>query len=161
MKSETSYEIATKSDINEMNQLSRQKRLAYEKSHPQFWKWSGESAEKAQKEWFYALLENDKYICVVAKCSAQVTGFVIGEMVQSPQVYDPGGLTLMIDDFCVSNDNWSTIGAGLLAKIKSLSRKKGVCQMVVVSGDHDAAKKVFLQNEGLLPGSVWYVGGIT
>ena len=33
--------------------------------------------------------------------NSDIVGFIIGRLVPAPEVYNPGGLTLMIDDFCV------------------------------------------------------------
>jgi hypothetical protein len=81
-----------------MNVLSRQKCLAYEKAQPQFWKWAGDSGEEIQKEWFRKLISNDNHICLVAKNSNEILGFIIGKIVSAPEVYAPGGPTLIVDD---------------------------------------------------------------
>lgn len=151
---------AQDSDIDFMNRLSRQKRLAYEKAQPQFWKWASESGEQEQKEWFKELISDDTYICLAAKNSNEGIGFVIGKIVSAPEVYNPGGLTLIIDDFCVLNNEWSTIGSVLLTEIKFIAKQKNVAQIVVVSGDHDSTKKQFLKKSGLSPVSVWFVGSV-
>jgi len=169
---ESSVVKAGHADIDAMNILSKQKRLAYEKAQPQFWKWAGDSGEEVQKEWFKELIYDDNYICLIAKNSEEIIGFIIGKIISAPEVYNPGGLTLMIDDFhvapklqsneggCVLQDDWATIGSALLSEIKSIARAKGVAQLVVVSGDHDAAKKSFLQKSGLTTASIWFIGGL-
>ncbi|WCR57421.1 hypothetical protein [Rickettsia asembonensis] len=38
-------------------------------------------------------------------------GFIIGRLIEAPEVYDPKGLILIIDDFCVETENdWSFVG---------------------------------------------------
>lgn len=147
-------------DIGSMNVLSRQKRLAYEKAQPLFWKWAGDSGEEIQKEWFRKLISDDNHICLVAKNSNEILGFIIGKIVSAPEVYAPGGPTLIVDDFCVLNDNWSAIGNALLSEARSIAHDKGVAQLVIVSGDHDISKKSFLKKLDLSIHSVWFVGGI-
>ena len=89
---------ATKTDVASMVNLSYQKRRAYEKAQPQFWRYA-EGAEEGQGKWFEELLGHDDHIILVAKSDTETIGFIIGRLVKAPEVYDPGGLTLMIDDF--------------------------------------------------------------
>ena len=147
-------------DINAINQLSRLKRKNYEKAQPIFWKWAGETGEKMQRNWFKKLLSCENYIGLTAKNSHKVKGFIIGKIIEAPEVYRPGGPTLMIDDFCVADGDWDKIGGALIAKIKSIAKDRGVVQMVVVSGSHDHSKKMFLKKMGLLSASEWFVGDV-
>lgn len=151
---------AGESDIHSMNILSRQKRLAYEKAQPRFWKWAGDSGEEVQKKWFQELICDDNHICLVAKNANEMLGFIIGKVVSAPEVYAPGGKTLIVDDFCVLHESWSTIGNALLSKARSIAHDKGVAQLVIVSGDHDISKKSFLHNLELSTASVWFVGKV-
>jgi len=89
-----------------------------------------------------------------------IKGFVIGRLIKAPEVYDPGGLTLMIDDFCVTDNKWDEIASGLIAEIKILAKEKGASQILVVSGAWDITKKDFLTKIGLSVASEWFVGGI-
>ena len=148
------------SDIEEMNRLSRDKRKDYEKEHNMFWRWAGESGEKIQREWFKELLVSDDYICLTAKQVDQVMGFIIGKIISAPEVYDPGGLTLLIDDFCVINNKWQTIGAALVMQMKLIAKPRGVEQLIVVSGHHDNDKKRFLKKMNLACASEWFVGNL-
>lgn len=145
-------------DIGSMNLLSRQKRLAYEKAQPRFWKWAGDSGEEIQKAWFRKLISDNNHICLVAKNSNEIIGFIIGKIVSAPEVYAPGGQTLIVDDFCVLNDNWSAIGNALLSEARSIAHDKGIAQLVIVSGDHDISKKLFLKKLNLSIALVWFVG---
>ena len=108
--------LANLNDIDDMSRLSKAKRLAYEKVQPKFWAHAGEKGDEIQKAWFKELLDNPEYLLFIAKDSnQQCMGFVIGKLMQSPQVYNPGGLTLLIDDFCVASDAlWPSVGLQLL-----------------------------------------------
>jgi len=150
---------ATISDISAMVDLSYLKRRNYEKAQSKFWRYQ-EGAEYAQSEWFQQLLMDINYIMLIAKSGEEIIGFIIGKIMPAPMVYDPGGLTLMIDDFCVKEDKWSEIGTPLIEKIKKISKEKGARQLVVVSGDHDIDKCRFLDQAGLSVASRWYVGEI-
>ncbi len=151
---------AQKSDVAVMVSLSHQKRRSYEKAHPQFWRYAT-GAEDAQTKWFEELLGKHDHILLVAESKDKLLGFVIGRLMSSPEVYDPGGFTLMIDDFCVESlPDWAVVGKNLFSRIKELAKSKGVVQIVAVTGHHDERKRQFLQSLGLTIASEWYVGGL-
>ncbi|MBS0236490.1 MAG: acetyltransferase [Proteobacteria bacterium] len=151
---------SVEADIPLLVELSRIKRLTYEQVQPQFWRYRGPEAEVSQATWFKELLSREDHICLSALRDGKIVGFIIGKLMEAPEVYDPGGLTLMIDDFCIEDDNWQTVGSPLLAHIRELAKAKGVAQILVVSGTHDQVKCRFLQLAGLSAASEWYVGGI-
>ncbi len=73
--------------------------------------------------------------------------------------YNPGGLTLMIDDFCVTDESeWHSIGSQLVQKIKAIAKLRGAAQVLIVCGAHDGPKCHFLKKIGLTVASEWYVG---
>lgn len=152
--------LANLDDIDDMSRLSKAKRLAYEKAQPKFWAHAGEKGDEIQKAWFKELLDNPEYLLFIAKdLNQQCMGFVIGKLMQSPQVYNPGGLTLLIDDFCVATDAlWSSVGLQLLKQIKKHSKEKGAIQVIVVCGHHDKLKAKFLNENKLNIVSDWYLG---
>jgi hypothetical protein len=79
----------------------------------------------------------------------------------APEVYNPGGLTLMIGDFCVADETeWHSIGSKLVQEIKTIAKFRGAAQVLVVCGAHDGPKCHFLKNIGLTVASEWYVGSI-
>ncbi len=153
---------ATSNDIDDMSLLSKAKRLAYEKIQPIFWSYAGPEGDEIQKAWFKELLNNPEYLLLIAKDSKhQCLGFVIGRLIQSPEVYKPGGLTLLIDDFCVLNDSlWLIVGSTLVQEIKKLSKTKGATQVVVVCGAHDSLKAQLLKSLDLSIVSNWFAGTI-
>ncbi len=117
--------LATVEDVSAMVALSYEKRRNYEKAQPQFWKYA-EGAEEAQSKWFKELLERDDNILLVVELNHEITGFIIGRIMKAPEVYDSGGLTLMIDDFCVSDlSSWETVGNQLIVELKKFSKEKG------------------------------------
>jgi hypothetical protein len=152
---------ATQADVPSLVTLSYQKRRFYEKAQPQFWKYAGDHAELSQAKWFEELLTQNDHIILTAMQGDTIVGFIIGKLVAAPEVYNPGGLTLMIDDFCVADEsNWPTVGVRLIDKIKLIAKTKGAAQIVVVSGAHDEPKRDFLKSCTLSIASEWYVGGI-
>ena len=160
-----SYKIASirkaiKTDIPQMVVLSDKKRSAYEKAQPQFWHRAKKANEK-QAQWFEWLLSKNNHILLVSEMNHQIVGFIMGELKSAPEVYDPGGLSLMIDDFCVeSPELWSTIGEQLLRELQHQAKQRGAVQTLVVCGHHDESKRQFLKREGLSIASEWYVGEI-
>jgi len=158
---------ADNSYIPYMASLSYEKRRAYEKAQPQFWCYK-DGAEESQSKWFKKLLSLDDYIIVTAELLTEesvekdetlMLGFIIGRLIEAPEVYDPKGLTLMIDDFCVkTEDDWSFVGLKLIKDIKSRGQRKGASQVVVVCGVHDEPKREFLKTVGLNVVSEWYTG---
>ncbi|WP_129591927.1 hypothetical protein [Holospora curviuscula] len=91
----------------------------------------------------------------------EILGFVIGKLMPAPEVYNPGGLTVIIDDFCVQSENlWQSVGARLIEEIKIPTQSKGATQILVVCGSHDNPKRKFLSEQNLSIASEWFVGGI-
>jgi len=146
-------------DIKNMVALSDLKRSEYEKYQPQFWK-KAENANEIQAKWFKELLIREDHIILIAQENEELIGFVVGRLIKAPEVYNPGGMTLMIDDFCVkSSDLWIEVGGKLIEKLKELAI--GAAQILVVCGHHDELKKEFLKKIGLSIASEWYVGSIS
>jgi hypothetical protein len=150
------------SDIFAMVSLSKAKRMLYEKAQPQFWCYAGEEGDRAQGEWFKELLEDKNDVMFTAESETQeILGFIIGKLMPAPEVYNPGGLTLMIDDFCVQFENlWQSVGASLIEETKAATNARGATQIVVVCGAHDYPKRKFLSEQNLSIVSEWFVGDI-
>ncbi len=89
---------ALQADVKTMVTLSRQKRQSYARAQPQFWR-PALNADKIQTRWFESLLSHPDYLLLIGEREDQIRGFIIGRLMTAPEVYDPGGLTLMIDDF--------------------------------------------------------------
>lgn len=146
------------SDIDAMVLLSKAKRLAYERAQPQFWRYAGEEGDNTQRQWFKELLEDKNYVMFTAESGTQeILGFIIGKLMPAPEVYNPGGLTLMIDDFCVQSEKlWQSVGHRLIEETKARS----ATQILVVCGAHDLPKRKFLSEQNLQIASEWFVGGM-
>lgn len=147
---------ASQGDLLAMVELSSQKRTAYEKAQPMFWR-RAENADENQSHWFKKLLNHKDYILRVAELNGNLIGFIIGQLLNAPEVYDPGGRTLMIDDFCVQEEIWESVGEKLVQQVKEEAKSRGAIQILVTCGAHDAPKQAFLKKEGLSIASEWYV----
>ncbi len=148
--------IATKQDISWMVDLSHAKRAEYEKHQKQFWKMAKNSDDVLAK-WFEEEVFKEG---VIALCSKDRDGFIIGKIISPPEVYD-AGLTLMIDDFCVkSPDLWQTVGRDLVVKCIKIAKEKNAKQVLIVCGDHDLQKSKLLEELNLQVASRWYVNAV-
>ncbi|MDA0911498.1 MAG: hypothetical protein O2809_08095 [Proteobacteria bacterium] len=86
------------SDIDTMVLLSKAKRLVYEKAQPQFWRYTGDEGDNTQRQWFKELLENENHVMFTAESDTQeILGLIIDKLMPVPEVYNPGGLTLMVN----------------------------------------------------------------
>lgn len=86
-----------------------------------------------------------------------MVGFVIGLLRPPPPVYDPGGPTLLIDDFCVNRpQDWDDAGAALLNEVRRRGRGRGAVQVVVVCGPQDEPKRRLLEEADLVVASEWW-----
>jgi hypothetical protein len=78
-------------------------------------------------------------------------------LVPAPPVYDPGGLTCLVDDFMVATPDLSaSVGAALLDKAIEHARPRGAVQTVVVCGPHDTPKRAMLIDAGHVVASEWH-----
>ncbi|MBU6339027.1 MAG: hypothetical protein KGQ36_03535 [Rickettsiales bacterium] len=115
------------------------------------------NSDEIQQKWFEKLLKQQDIIALV---SNNKDGFIVGRVIAPPEVYD-AGLTLMIDDFCVTKKElWNNVGKRLINKIKKIAANKGVKQILIVSGAHDQAKNNFLREMNLIVASKWFVKSI-
>jgi predicted acetyltransferase len=104
------------------------------------------------------LSDNEK---VKSSGDEKVLGFIIGKLITAPEVYNPSGLTLMVDDFCVNCESlWRSVGAELIKSVRTSAKAKGASQILVVCGAHDYPKRNFLKEQNLSIASEWFVGGI-
>ncbi len=91
---------AQQSDVSAMVRLIEQRRIEYERVQPVFWRKPAHSARFTL--WFYrVLLWKRKTTALVVEDHAQVVGFVIARQISVPPVYNPGRVTMLVDDFCV------------------------------------------------------------
>ncbi len=147
---------ATVQDIYAMVALSDIKRCEYAVAQPQFWK-RADNANQMQMEWFEELFTHENCFLYVAEEDSKIIGFAIGRVVAAPEVYNPGGMTMMIDDFCVNDPSlWSSVGKYLVDALRNAS--EDVKQLLIVCGAHDQDKRKFLKEIGLSVASEWYVG---
>ena len=151
---------ATVNDIPQMVFLSEEKRTTYEIYQPVFWRKASNSAE-VQATYFENLLLEGNHISIVCENEQEFTGFLFGAVISAPPVYDPGGKSCLIDDFCISaSAQWQNEGNALLEYCRKKAALLGAVQFVIVCGQEDEAKRAFLSGSNLSVASEWYTGSI-
>ncbi len=143
-------------DVEGMVALSEQYRQQLERYQPVFWRKAADSAA-AQTSFFLALLQRPNVIAIVHRAVTGLAGFLVATLVEAPPVYAPGGLTCVVDDFCVAEElHWPLTGAALLNEATRRAREQGAVQVVVVCPHRDQAKLALLAAEGLTVASEWH-----
>jgi len=144
-------------DLEEILNLANAKRLEYETHQPVFWRVAPDAIGQ-QRDYIASQIADEKVITLVATLGDELIGFIIGHLVPSPPVYNPGGLTCSVDDFIVNrSDLWETAGADLLDQVREVAVSKGAVQVVVVCGHLDDPKRQALEKSSLTIASEWWV----
>ncbi|MBI2735234.1 MAG: N-acetyltransferase [Rhodospirillales bacterium] len=147
---------ATTGDIKAAVELVERSRRQFQKFQPTFWRKAEHSAASTET-FFTKLLAEPATLFLVAVESNQHQGFLIARKFPNPPVYDPGGDTWLIDDFCVAEPQlWLSIGEALLSHATTLIHEHGGVQIVVVSADRDLAKTEMLRRSDLTIASNWW-----
>jgi GNAT superfamily N-acetyltransferase len=148
---------AQPADVAAMAALSQERRAVYQRYQPIFWR-PAEGARQRQEVFFAHLLEQGQVIALVHEQDGAVDGFLIAQLVPAPPVYDPGGLTCLIDDFWVAEGkHWQGIGQTLLDEAIRRARARGAAQAVVVCAHLDQPKRAMLAGAAFSLASEWYV----
>jgi GNAT superfamily N-acetyltransferase len=151
-------EVAAHDDVDAVAALAEVRRQSYEPHQPLFWR-PADDALARHTSYLHGLVDDPQCIFLVARHGRVLSGFVIGRLVPAPPVYEPGGLTCLVDDFAVArDDDWSGLGVRLLEDLAGRARELGAVQAVVVSGRQDEAKRQALTAAGLSVASEWWVG---
>jgi GNAT superfamily N-acetyltransferase len=151
------YRMAAADDAAALAELSDPRRQQYQAYQPTFWRPAADACER-HEPFLRSLVTRDDVIALVHECGdGTVDGFVIATLAPAPPVYDPGGPTCSIDDYCVADPaDWDTIGRQLLEYTIAAAKTRGASQVVVVCGHLDAPKRAMLAAAGLTIASEWY-----
>ena len=85
-----------------MVELSKIERLQYKKAQPKLWRYAGKKEDAEQFKYFQQLKQSKNCLMFTAYAqNSSILGFLIGNLIKAPAVYDLKGFTLMINDFCV------------------------------------------------------------
>jgi GNAT superfamily N-acetyltransferase len=140
-----------------MTTVAAIRREQYARYQPLFWR-PAAGAQDKHRSYLASLVANDEVISLVSEDDGQLTGFLIATLTAAPPVYDPGGLTCLIDDFViVPAARWPTAGVELLRAGLAQAVRRGAVQAVVVTGHLDEPKRQALSACGLAVASEWWV----
>jgi len=147
---------AETTDIEAAVELVERSRRQFQKFQPTFWRKAEKSAAATETFFGRLLTDPDTYFLVAVEGS-RLEGFLIARKFPSSPVFDPGGDTWLIDDFCVAEPRlWLSIGEALLSHATTLIHEHGGVQIVVVSPDRDLAKTEMLRRSDLTIASNWW-----
>jgi hypothetical protein len=140
-----------------MASLASIRREQYAHYQPLFWR-PATGARDKHRPYLAGLVANDEVITLVSEKAGQLTGFLIATLTPAPDVYDPGGLTCLIDDFVViPAGEWLTTGVEMLRAGLAEAGRRNAVQAVVVTGHLDQPKRQALRACGLEVASEWWV----
>ncbi len=147
---------ASQPDLAHVPRMPEDRRVQYQEYQPVFWRKAEDSAVLAG-DFMAKTLAREDVLFLVAESDERILGFLVATEISAPPVYDPGGPTYHVDDFCVLSPSlWSTVGKALLDHARHLLREKGVAQVLVVCGDLDQPKADMLRGERLTIASNWW-----
>lgn len=148
---------ATQEDVSAMVELAEQRRVQYQTYQPRFWHKAADSREK-HTPFLSKLVQDERVVALVSERNGAIDGFLIATLIPAPPVYDPGGKTCNIDDFCVADElDWQRDGKVLLDEAMREMNARGAVQTVVVCAHLDEAKRTMLAEQGFTIASEWYV----
>lgn len=147
---------AAASDIEATVDLAERNRQQIQKFQPTFWRKHPQSEAMTRLFFTRLLTEPDSYFLVATE-GTQFLGFLIARKFPASPVFDPGGDTYLIDDFCVIEPRyWLTIGEALLSHATTLVHEHGAAQILVTCADRDLAKTEVLRRSELSIASNWW-----
>ena len=147
---------ATASDIDAVVAIVESQRKQQQKFQPTFWRKAAKSAAATETFFTKLLAEPDTFFLVAVEGS-RLEGFLIAKKFPNPPVFDPGGDTWLVDDFCVAEPHlWLSVGEALLSHATTLIHEHGGVQIVVVAPDRDLAKTEMLRRSDLTIASNWW-----
>jgi len=147
---------AVTADIEAAVELAERNRRQFHKYQPTLWRKAASSAAATTTSFVELLTEPGTYFLVAVE-GTRLQGFLIARKFPAPPVFDPGGDTYLIDDFCVLEPRlWLTLGEALLSHVSTLIHEHGGAQIVVVSVDRDLGKAEMLRRSGLTIASSWW-----
>jgi GNAT superfamily N-acetyltransferase len=135
-------------------------RRRYATYQPVFWRPAAD-ARARQESYLAALLRDPDVLAYVGLTDGAVVGFAIARLLSAPPVYDPGGVTCLLDDFAVADQElWPSLGLDLLHAVRDAARARGAVQLVVITGAQDVSKRAALAAAGLRSTSEWWTGPV-
>ncbi|MFC5343844.1 GNAT family N-acetyltransferase [Brevundimonas staleyi] len=133
-------------------------RAKYESYQPIFWRRGPDHLARTRCYFRFQIL-NPRTKTLVCERGTSLVGCLVALPTPAPPIFNPGGPTVTIDDFCVSRDEeWAHAGRALIEKLRQIAERKGWHQLVAVNAAADLPKARFLEGIGLSIASTWSVG---
>ena len=152
---------ASAADVQAMSQLLAVKREQLETFEPVMWRPS-EAAAKLTPAFFAHQLGQPNVIARAAEDSGRMLGFVIGVLQDAPPVFSPGGQSVLIDDFAVSEGPEADAAAsGLLDAAINEARARGAIQIIAIAAARDERAVKWLEAKKLHVASQWWTRTLT
>jgi len=147
---------ASPGDIGAIVALVTAKRVQLEAYEPVAWH-ASRSAPALTEEFFRLQVGEQSPIFLVATDGARVIGFINAVLQAAPPVYDPGGKSIMIDDFAVSEgDAGDEAALALLDAALSEGRGRGAVQVIIVAAAKDERAAKWFRARNLHVFSTWW-----
>ncbi|WP_395711387.1 N-acetyltransferase [Reyranella sp.] len=147
---------AEASDIKAAVELAERSRRLLHKHQPTLWRKAANSAAATETSFVELLSEPGTYFLVALE-GRQLQGILVARKFPGSPVFDPGGDTYLIDDFCMLEPHlWLTVGEALLSHVSTLIHEHGGVQILVVSADRDLGKAEMLRRSGLAIATNWW-----
>ena len=90
-------------DLDGLLGIASARRTAYAAYQARFWRPAPDAID-SQRAYFTSILDDDQTLVLTAtEDDAGLRGFAIGRLVPAPPVYDPGGVSCVVDDFAVAD----------------------------------------------------------
>ena len=151
---------ASPDDLELMVALADAARSRYAEWSPTFHRPAADAVER-HRPWLERLVADAEVGSWVSAGDGDAAGFLIATLVPAPPVYDPGGLTCLVDDFVVDSDAWTTTGRALLDRTLEWATAHRAAQVVVVCGAQDTAKRHLLVEHGLGVVTEWFTAPLS
>ena len=101
---------ASQPDLAHVTRMTEDRRVQYQEYQPVFWRKAEDSAVLAG-DFMAKTIAREDVLFLVAESDERILGFLVATEISAPPVYDPGGPTYHVDDFCVLSPSlWSTVG---------------------------------------------------
>jgi hypothetical protein len=152
---------ASAADVATMAQLVAVKRTFLESLEPVMWRPS-DAAAQLTPAFFTHQVGQPNAIARVAEVGGAVVGFVIGVLQDAPPVFAPGGKTVLIDDFAISEGSHAdTAASDLLDAVMNEARARGAVQVIAVAAARDPRAVRWLEAKKLHVASQWWTRTLT
>lgn len=149
---------ATDNDVDSLVRLVAEKRRQLEAFEPVTWR-VGKGANDMTAVFFRHQVGEQNAILLVAEENRHILAFINAVFQDPPPIYDPGGKTVMIDDFvAVAGDQGDRAALALLDAAASEGRSRGAVQVIVVSAAMDERAAGWFRSKKMHVFSSWWTG---